>query len=198
MSQTWLRDPSFYEFLEHADRDLAAQTRSRGCPRCGGVLHSGNYLRKPRGGPWRKAVRLSFCCAGEGCRKRCTPPSVRFLGRRVYLGVMVVLLSALCHGTNKLRLRQLRESLGVSDRTLTRWRQWWRHAFSESGFWKLLRGRFALSVADTLRLPASLLERWECDERSRLASGLRLLSPITGGKGLAGHRDWWALEIRRR
>jgi hypothetical protein len=27
--------------------------------------------------------RFSFCCAVGGCRKRTTPPSLRFLGRKV-------------------------------------------------------------------------------------------------------------------
>jgi hypothetical protein len=36
--------------------------------------------------------RLSFCCAE--CRKRTTSMSVRFLGRRVYLALAVVLVSA--------------------------------------------------------------------------------------------------------
>ena len=198
MSQTLLRDHSFHDFLDHADRDLAAQARRRGCPSCGSVIHSGNYLRKPRGGLWRKAVRLSFCCAREGCRKRCTPPSLRFLGRRVYLGAVVVLMSALRHGTTRERSRQLQELLGVSERTVERWRQWWLRDFAESGFWKLLRGRFALPVAEQLRLPACLLERFKGDERTCLVSTLRLLVPITCGQGLAGHLGWWSLEIRKR
>ena len=56
------------------DVELAAQTRERGCPHCGGALHSARYLRKPRGGPWdvgeELAVRHSFCCARDGCRRR--------------------------------------------------------------------------------------------------------------------------------
>ena len=76
LCQTLLRDPSFHDFLDHADRDLAATVRRKGCPSCCGVLHSGNYLRKPRGGLWPKSMRLSFCCAREGCRKRCTPATL--------------------------------------------------------------------------------------------------------------------------
>ena len=83
-----------FELLFAIDQDLAANARAAGCPACGGRLHSVRYPRKPRGGPadlgpeydWR----FSFCCAGEGCRRRATPPSVRFLGRRVYLGAVVV------------------------------------------------------------------------------------------------------------
>jgi hypothetical protein len=35
--------------------------------------------------------RTSFCCHRDGCRERATPPSVVFLGRRVYAGAAVVL-----------------------------------------------------------------------------------------------------------
>ena len=81
--------------------------------------------RKPRGGPpWE--VRFSFCCAKEGCRRRHTPGSVRFLGRRVYAGLIVVLVSAMLHGLNPERVQRLRKVLGIDWRTLGRWRQWWR------------------------------------------------------------------------
>ena len=37
--------------------------------------------------------RFSLCCGREGCRKRATPPSLRFLGRRVYLCAVVLVAS---------------------------------------------------------------------------------------------------------
>ena len=43
-------------------------------------------------------IRLSFCCDRDGCRKRVTPPSVRFLGRKVFLAVAVILISAITKG----------------------------------------------------------------------------------------------------
>jgi hypothetical protein len=55
----------------------------------------GGLPRAPRGAAegldasWDS--RRSFCCAVEGCRRRSTPPSVRFLGRKVYVGAIVVL-----------------------------------------------------------------------------------------------------------
>lgn len=90
-----LSNRHFYLFLIRLDEELAAQTRAAGCP-CGGTLHCANYPRKPRGCPrWVRAAyetRLSFCCSR--CRRRTTSQSVRFLGRRVYLGWVVVLCSA--------------------------------------------------------------------------------------------------------
>ena len=45
------------------------------------------------------AERFSFCCAVDGCRKRATPPSLRFLGRKVYLATVVTLISAMLRST---------------------------------------------------------------------------------------------------
>ena len=79
------RGASFWSFLFAIDQDLAETTRKKACP-CGGRLHCANYPRKPRGTPVQlpepQRLRLSFCCDRDGCRKRVTPPSVRFLGRK--------------------------------------------------------------------------------------------------------------------
>ncbi len=80
--------------------------------------------------------RFSFCCDTEGCRRRHTPPSLRFLGRRVYLGAVVVLATAMQQGATPARASRLCELIGVSPRTLARWREWWKRAFVESAFWK--------------------------------------------------------------
>jgi hypothetical protein len=39
---------------------------------------------------------------------------VRFLGRKVYAGVIVVLVSAMMHGPNEHRLKRLQQELGES------------------------------------------------------------------------------------
>ncbi len=123
--------------------------------------------------------RLSLCCAREGCRKRTTPPSVRFLGRRVYLGVVVVLASAMRDGITAKRTEHLRDRLGVGRRTLRRWRAWWRGAFAAGGFWKSVRGRFVPPV-EVSALPASLVERFSGeDDRSRLIQAPAFVSPLT-------------------
>ena len=80
--------------LLRIDGELAAQCQAQGCL-CGGVLHKANFARKPRGCPIEARAdfesRFSFCCSI--CRKRTTSVSVRFLGRRVYLALAVVLMS---------------------------------------------------------------------------------------------------------
>jgi hypothetical protein len=182
LTETILSDPRLYELLQRIDEDLAGSVRAGGCRICSGVLHRARYARKPRGGPaplgTEYAFRLSFCCAQEGCRKRATPPSVRFLGRRVSLGAAVVMVTALRHGPTPWRLSRLREICGASVRTLSRWRAWFRTTFAESRFFKAVAGRFASPVARD-RLPASLLERFPGDERERLVGLLRFLCPIT-------------------
>ncbi len=131
MCQQVLGDARLFELLARIDAEIAEEARAKGCS-CGGRLHRARYRRKPRGGPpdldegyeWRH----SFCCAQLGCRKRKTPLSVRFLGRRVYLGVVVLLATACEGGLTRRRVAMLRERLGVWERTLRRWRVWWRRA----------------------------------------------------------------------
>jgi hypothetical protein len=182
MCQKLLRDPRFFAFLFKIDQDLFMQAREGRCPFCGGPLHQANYPRKPRGRtldpPPERVFRFSLCCGSEGCRKRLTPPSVRFLGRKLYLGAVVVLVSAMLHGTTASRLEDLRDLVEVSHRTLDRWRQWWLAAFVKSAFWKASRGRFDTPVDETL-LPQSLLDRFLGALRSRALDVLNFLSPIT-------------------
>ena len=107
MYHNQLSDPNFLQLLVRIDEDLAAQTLAGGCPACGGRLHSASYPRKPRGIPRALGElfqsRFSFCCAEAGCRRRCTPPSVRFLGRRVWLSVVVIMMTALRCGVDAKR-----------------------------------------------------------------------------------------------
>ncbi|MBU0754330.1 MAG: hypothetical protein KJ831_00300 [Candidatus Eisenbacteria bacterium] len=182
MYQKILTDPSFFSLLFKYDQDLAEQARKPGCP-CRGVLHRADYPRKPRGGPEDLDAefnkRISFCCAEEGCRKRMTPPSLRFLGRRVYLMVVVVLVSAMCQGITAKRMKLLSEQIGACRRTLDRWQGWWREAFSESPFWKKSRGRFSPPIL-TDRLPGSLLERFNgADTSMGILKVLAFLSPLS-------------------
>jgi hypothetical protein len=102
--QKHLADQKLFQLLEKVDADLTAEARSKGCLLCGGPMHRSDYERKPRGGPqWD--LRFSLCCAQEGCRRRQTPPSVRFMGRRVYVGLVVVLVSAMVHGLKPERVQ---------------------------------------------------------------------------------------------
>lgn len=106
----------------------------------------------------------------------------------MYLGAVVVLVTAMRAGITARRAAQLREWLGVSGRTLARWRRWWREAFVASPFWQEVKGRFAPPVAPH-ELPASLLERFVADHvHARLVAVLRFLAPITTGPARGASR----------
>lgn len=193
MCQKILQSATLYELLLRFDRDLAAEARAARCRRtgrdgraCGGRLDSGHYERKPRGGPpiperLRKSDpdhsrRLSFCC--DECRRRNTPASVRFLGRRFYLAATVVLVSALRDGLSPRRVARLHELYEVSRATLERWRAWWLEAFAETDLWRAFRGRFARPV-DEGDLPRALLARFGgLGARGGLVATLRFLAPL--------------------
>jgi hypothetical protein len=167
LSPKLVRDARVHDVLLRIDEEMAAGVRSRGCG-CGGKLHSARYPRKPRGVPdvlaARHGVRFSFCCASDGCRRRVTPPSVRFLGRRVYLGIVVVLLAVLAHGATTKRVRRLRVVLGeVSERTIARWRCWWQEALPSTKFWRDHGARHVPPV-ETALLPGSLLARFRGED----------------------------------
>jgi hypothetical protein len=184
-----LRESSLFLLLLSFDRDLAEEVRACGCPYCGSVLHAARYWRKPRGAPPdlppEYERRESLCCAREGCRRRVTPASLRFFGRRVYLGPVFVLVSAMVYGITDKRAAALRDLVGVSKRTLERWRRWWHESFPNSGFWQGARGRFS-SPVDIWCLPASLLERFGMPGVLDCALGaLKFLAPLTAGTGYA-------------
>jgi len=182
MCHAFLSDARFYQFLLRLDQDLAEEVQERGCP-CGGVLHSARYPRKPRGPrsalDENYAYRLSFCCATEGCRRRTTPPSVRFLGRKVYLGVLVVLISALEGGLSPSGRRQLVDTLDVPAQTLWRWQRWWREVFAEGPGWRLERAQFIPPIP-AAGLPGEWLARLRgTDLLERLVRLLWLIAPVT-------------------
>jgi hypothetical protein len=182
------RSATFWLFLFSVDQDLAQSAREKACP-CGGRLHRANYPRKPRGAedlPEDYGYRFSFCCARDGCRKRVTPPSVRFLGRKVYLFAVVVLVSAMRQGPSPRRVRELSQLFGADRRTIARWRVFWQEYFPQTPFWKSVRGRLP-ATADIVLLPRSLLEAFlggndPCQPWGHL---LRFLAPITTTGGLA-------------
>jgi hypothetical protein len=184
-----LADATFHELLLAYDRDLADAARCAGCARCSGVVHAAPYWRKPRGRPksLRKRLgsehdrRFSFCCAVDGCRSRATPPSLRFLGPKVYIAGIVVLIAILRHGATAPRMRELAEVIGVDRRTFERWRRWWRDSFTATPFWRTARAAFMPPV-DPGGLPAALIERFAGDDADRLIGLLRFMGPVTGGR----------------
>jgi hypothetical protein len=176
---------SLWPFLFSVDQDLTERTRQKACP-CGGRLHCANYPRKPRGCedlPEGYDHRFSFCCDRDGCRKRVTPPSVRFLGRKVYLFAVVVLVSAMRQGPSPRRVHELSQLFGADRRTIARWQTFWQAHVPQTPFWKMAHGRLP-AMASTI-LPRSLLEAFLNGDDLCQGWGhlLRFLAPITITQG---------------
>ena len=180
MSHFLLQDPKFFQLLLLIDQEFALQTRAGGCV-CGGVLHRCDYPRKPRGClPEVRSdfeSRFSFCCSI--CRKRTTSVSVRFLGRRVYLAMVVVLVSARHAGQTPAASRAA-SLLDVPVRTLGRWRRWWQEQFPLTQLWRGACARFMPPLV-AVEMPASLLARFTGTPTESLMRMLVFLSPLTGG-----------------
>jgi hypothetical protein len=177
-----LQDPAFFRFLTRIDEELAAATRLRGCPACEGPLHVADFPRKPRGCPAtvREAYsrRLSFTCGR--CKRRTTPPSVRFAGRRVYLAVVLLLVSP----PGSASARTVCDRLRIAAVTLKRWRAWWCKTFPSTPFWQSVRERFMPPVAIN-QLPQSLLERFEASMMTdRLVQALHFIAPLSAPRAM--------------
>ena len=178
MCHALLQDLNFFRLLLRIDQELALERRVGGCA-CGGVLHVDDYPRKPRGCPIEMradfSFRFSLCC--NRCRARATPPSVRFLGRRVYLALAVVLVSAARAGPTPASVRAA-TLLEVPVRTLQRWRQWWQERLPPSAFWQAASARFMPPIA-AAAMPGALLARFVGTAAESLLRMLVFLSPLT-------------------
>lgn len=174
------RGREFFRVLVEVDEAVTRRVAAEGCPVCDGPLHRSDYDRKPRGAlvaPAGEAFarRFSLCCGREGCRKRAMPPSVRFLGRRVYLGAVVILASIVA-----LALRaaaKIRWRTGGPARTTRRWLGWWQGPFLRTGVFVSICAR--LIGVDVGRVPASIVNRLEGTQTQQVRTMLELLAPLT-------------------
>jgi len=171
----------FFRLQQEIDLDECRRVQALGCPDCGGPLDRNDHARKPRGLPFQyfddDPRRLNLCC--RDCRAHNMPESVVYLGRRVYVGIVLALASILVSGLTPRRLTRVQAALGVSAQTVRRWRQWWQSGFVESRFWSERRGWFLPPVA-VAQLPNDLVDRFEGKTgAARLLALLRFLSPLT-------------------
>jgi hypothetical protein len=176
-------DAKFLMALGAIDAEHAERVHQCGCPQCGGALDHADYPRKPRGelgeaaGSYER--RCSFCCRVDGCRKRATPASLRFFGRKVYIAVLVIVASAAGRSMRLTGRGRPRSVQGVPARTVRRWLDWWQTVFALGAFWLEAKACFATPV-DASELPVSLLERFGVGNVA-LERLLRFTAPITTG-----------------
>jgi hypothetical protein len=187
---------AFFSLIAGFDAKIAEAVAATGCRWCGGPLHKSNYLRKPRGAAFASAgeafrLRHSLCCGRRGCRRRTLPPSLRFLGRRVYLGAVVLIASVVVlFGSATTAARET----AVPRRTLRRWAAWWTETFPTLPIWLETKARFVPPPPDAATLPLSLFERLalEIASGATLAdvalAAARLLAPATTSSVSDGSR----------
>ncbi len=170
----------FFERLEQEDQAIARRVAEGGCPECGGPLYRADYDRKPRGALLAHDAeqfvrRCSLCCGQEGCRRRATPPSLRFLGRRVYVTAVVIVASMVALAIKA--ASAIRSATGVPARTTRRWLGWWQGPFVRTEVFVAAAARLVGLTVEAL--PTSLVTRLGKAPEERLRRMLDLLAPIT-------------------
>jgi hypothetical protein len=185
----------FFEGLRAVDAAVVGRASKQPCRDCGGPLYRSDYPRKPRGGRLAGAAevfnrRFSLCCGREGCRHRTTPPSVRFLGRRVYVGAVVIVASAIVLTT--ISANAAMRITGVPARTTRRWRRWWTGSFTASRPFVDLSARL-VPAPSRQQLPVSLLERLAPEGAASVSELLTWLAPLTTTSCPEGSR--WARAV---
>lgn len=173
-----LEDEKFFEGLFIEDAKEGEKVHAAGCPHCGGKLHQAHFPRKVRGigeaaSQWFQR-RFSYCCSR--CRRRQTPASLRFLGRKVYAGAAVLVAAIMALSGS---LAEAMRLVGAAQRTVRRFRRWFGEKLLATDFWKGSSGTLGLPP-EPRRMPLSLLERFVADDDAeRLLLGLRFLSPLS-------------------
>jgi hypothetical protein len=172
----WLK---FHADLFAADLAAAERIRSEGCGHCTlGRLCVANYPRKARGlddeaeQQGRYEIRLSFCCSRDGCRQRTTPPSVRFLGRHIFVASLVLLGLRTSPPSTP-------ASAAPARQTKRRWRSFWQERlFGSAVFVERIASRMTSPLEPAL-MPDALLDQLPGDLLGRVLATLRLLAPWT-------------------
>lgn len=186
MSQNFLFKSSFHAYLIKIDLELANICAEKDCVYCGGKLHQADYPRSPMGMPQsfrdQYSQRISFCCSN--CRKRTTPPSVRFFGRRWYPAPIFTFISIMTCGINKRRIALIEKHFGIVMRETTwrRWRKWWHDEFVVTKFWQAAKGQ--ISPIDEITqgpFPRGIFNLYAGNIEQKILLFLPFVSPLTIG-----------------
>lgn len=176
---------TIHSLLVKTDNDFIEEAVKAGCLYCGGKLHQADYPRSPHGLSEEDAehyqFRRSLCCGK--CRKRHTPPSVRFFGRRWYVAPVFILINALTGGWSyRRRVQIIKRHFGVtmSKRTWRRWIRWWHKFFEATDFWKQAKGKIHIDYIIG-PFPRRLLGMYQVLWIDRFVLLLQFLAPLTAG-----------------
>ena len=186
MSQNFLHKSRFHAHLIKIDRELANICAEKGCILCGGKLHQSDYPRSPMGISQafrdQYAKRTSFCC--KDCRKRTTPPSARFFGRRWYPAPLHIFISIMICGISKRRIALIEKHFGivVRESTWRRWRKWWRDEFVATKFWSQAKGKLPPGNDITQgSFPRAIFNFYTGNVEEKMLLFLLFLLPLTSG-----------------
>lgn len=167
MSHISVPNASFYRFIQQIDLDIVKSAQAIPCSHCGDRLDRSDYGRKPRGvilNTDDDLRRYSLCCRQDGCRKRFTCKSLRFMGRKVFLGFFILFASSLPKNAEGSSVHRVSKDLDVSPQTLSRWLKYWREDFSKSTFWRREQGLFLPPVVED-NYAAMLISRFSVQAR---------------------------------
>lgn len=173
----------WWSLLVTIDAVIALAVQALRCPHCHARLDAAHFDRKVRGvAPAADCaspqLRLSWCCSLTGCRRRVTPPSVRFWGRLGYAGAVVLAMAA--EQPKTASGEDLRRRVGCSRQSWARWRSRF------AGLWQTGTGRAIagwMPPGDGQRSVSAVLSLWPGEWPHRAARWQLLIHPLTGGPG---------------
>lgn len=158
----------FFQELCKKDHEMFLKEKSGRCS-CGGRLDTAHFKRKPRGLGEKEETRYSLCCCVEGCRKRLTPRSLRFFGRKIYVAWVVILAIDF--------FKELGLSTQMSRQTIARWKNLWRDQLSEqNSFMRRARSLLPPGFPES-KSPGALLPIFKFPEKSSWIPILKFFIP---------------------
>lgn len=190
-------EDKFHAGLFEIDVAAAQAVRVGRCsrPGCGGRLDFANYPRKVRGlgdgaaAAGRYDSRLSLCCSVRGCRRRATPPSVRFLGRFVYAMRVLVAWAASRPAPSRASV----PTSAPSRQTTKRWERYWGAGVAQDARMALLVAALVMSSGPVAaNLVVAVMRSAQGTEIERTLTTHRLLAPLTTAT-VPPERARWAM-----
>lgn len=166
-----------FKQLYKLDQEIAKELQKKGCIFCGSKLDVANYMRKPRGIdeeiPEEMQIQFSLCC--RDCRKRAKPISLRFLGPKVYIFLVVIKAMVEFNHQKSCNYQVLKDRYGVTHRTVNRWQNFWKKCVPVGDFFKRIAGILPLPI-DTSGMPNYILKQFK---KTNEAEGISYVKTVS-------------------